>query len=121
MSAITSKDIEQRLGTISCPLCQKNLFGLRLKSVNSFGENLYSASCMSCGYSFPVSAENELLFRSHPDTVYWLKEIPCPECMMSGADLDFRSTLSVRECRYFVTCRSCRFKFNEMAYMEAFE
>ena len=118
---IATPTIEKRLGTIHCPLCQKNIFGLRVKSVNSFGENLYTASCLGCGYSFPVSAENELLHRSHPDIAFWLKEIHCPECEMPGAELDFRCTLSVRECRYFVTCKNCRKEFNELSAMEAFE
>lgn len=118
---ITTEAIQQRLGALACPVCRKQTFLVRLKTESPDGENVYTAMCAGCRYSFPVSAEITLYQRSNPDMISWLKEFPCPNCGLRGAEMDFRCTVSVRESRLFLRCKSCRFEFNEVMAAEAYE
>jgi len=118
---ITSEVIQQRLGAIACPVCRKQEFHVRIKSESPDGENVYTAMCAGCRYNFPVSTENNLYQLSNPDTASWLKSFPCPKCMVRGAELDFRCTVSVRESRIFLHGKSCGHEFNESTPGEAYE
>jgi len=117
----TPDTIHGRLGTISCPICRKQDFLIRIRKENPDGENEYTASCAGCRYSFPVSTENRLYRLSNPDVDSWLNNLTCPRCERRGAEMDFRSILTVRQVRTFVHCRSCGFEFNEEMAAEAYE
>lgn len=118
---ITEEAIQQRLGAIACPICRKQDFLVRIKTESPDGENVYTAICAGCRYNFPVSTENKLYQLSNPDAASWLKGFPCPECMTRGVELDFRCTVTVRESRIFLRCKSCRHEFNESMPGEAYE
>jgi len=118
---ITAETIKARLGTLPCPICRKQNFVVRVKTESPDGENVYTAMCAGCRYSFPVSAEVTLYQRSNPDIISWLKEVPCPKCGIRGAEVDFRCTVTVRESRLFLRCKSCQFEFNEVMAAEAYE
>ncbi len=113
--------LQKRLVSIACPICRKNEFQIALKSENTDGERSYTAHCKGCRYLFPVSAEITLFRRSNPDVDIWHKAMQCPKCEETGAELDFRCTVSVRESRHFVRCRHCGHEYNEIAPSEAFE
>ncbi|MBI3596560.1 MAG: hypothetical protein HY203_05340 [Nitrospirae bacterium] len=118
---VTMENIQQRLGVLACPICHKNEFSLRIKSENPDGENVYTAMCAGCRYTFPVSTEIMLYQLSNPDIVSWLKGFPCPKCGICEAEMDFRCTVTVRESRLFLRCKSCLFEFNEVMAAEAYE
>ena len=117
----TTEFIQKRLSTVACPLCQKNEFHLNPKGQKHQEEQAYTAICLGCHYSFPVSSENTLYRQANPDIVYRLREIPCPKCEGRGAELEFRAMISIRDSRQFLRCGNCRFEFNESTPAEAFE
>jgi transcription elongation factor Elf1 len=117
----TLETIQRQLSHAACPICRKQDFSVRIKSENPDGENVYTAVCVGCRYSFPVSSENNLYRLSNPDIVSWLNEIVCPKCRKRGAEMDFRCTFTVRDSRIFLHCKSCRFEFNESMAAEAYE
>jgi transcription elongation factor Elf1 len=118
---ISPETIQERLGTISCPVCRRQEFTIRTKKENPDGENEYIAHCSGCRYSFPVSTENRLYRMSNPDIDSWLNHLPCPQCGARGADIDFRSVMTIRQIRTFLHCRTCRHEFNEEMPAEAYE
>jgi len=87
----------------------------------SYAENIYTAQCMSCRYSFQVSTPTKPINQTDPDVAIWLNGLSCPKCQENGVEFDFRCVPSVRECYYFVTCRACGRPFRERSPMEAFE
>jgi len=117
----TTEAIQERLGTIACPICRKQEFLVRIKTESPDGENVYTAMCAGCRYSFPVSTELKLYQLSNPEIVSWLKGFPCPQCGLRGAEMDFRCTVTVRDSRLFLRCKNCRFEFNESMPAEAYE
>jgi transcription elongation factor Elf1 len=117
----TPETIQRQLSQAACPICHKQDFSVRIKTQNPDGENVYTAVCAGCRYSFPVSTEINLYRLSNPDIVSWLNGVVCPKCTARGAEMDFRCTLTVRESRIFLHCKSCLYEFNEPLPMEAYE
>jgi hypothetical protein len=87
----------------------------------AYAENIYTAQCMNCKYSFQVSIPTKPFSQTDPDLAVWLNSLNCPSCQESGAEVNFRCVPSVRECYYFVTCKACQHPFREKAPMEAYE
>jgi len=117
----TVETIQRQLRQAACPICHKQDFSVRIKTESPDGENVYTAVCIGCRYSFPVSTENNLYRLSNPDIVSRLNDTVCPKCQARGAEMDFRSTFTVRDSRIFLHCKNCLFEFNEPMPAEAYE
>lgn len=113
--------IKNRIHSVSCPLCKKNDFLVSMRKPLGKEEGIFTALCQECKYNFPVNADAQSYQRSHPDTAYWLKAMRCPECEMTGAELNFRCSVTVRDNRHFVTCTTCGFEYDEYNPLEAME
>lgn len=118
---IKLEDAQKRMADLKCPTCKKSNFAIMPRPTVSFGEDLYTARCLDCPYTFQVSIPTKPISQTQPDTVQWLSGIPCPKCGELGVTYEFRCSPSVREVFYFVTCKDCRHPFHEKAFMEAFE
>ena len=114
-------EIQERLAQIPCPICKKSNFVMHPRSDQSYAEALYTAQCADCHYTFQVSTLTKPIHQTDPDVAQWLGSLGCPSCQKQGTELNFRCVPSVRDCYYFVTCRSCRHPFYEKSPMEAFE
>jgi hypothetical protein len=114
-------EIQKRLPQIACPICKKSRFVIPPRAEQSFAESIYTARCADCNYTFKVSLSTKPIEQNDPDTAQWLGGLSCPSCEGRGAQMDFRCMPSVRDCFYFVTCKSCRHPYYEKAPMEAFE
>ncbi|HEX9758273.1 MAG TPA: hypothetical protein VGB26_10825 [Nitrospiria bacterium] len=112
---------QKRLENIQCAACKKSRFFIIPKPTAAFNEDLYTARCLDCPYTFPIGIPTQPVSQTQPDTAQWLSGIPCPKCEELGVNFNFRCTLSVRDTFYFVTCRGCKHTFHEKAHMEAFE
>ena len=118
---ISVEEINTRLREISCPICKQSEFVMNPRSDQSYAEALYTAQCIHCHYTFPVSTPTKPISQTDPDVAIWLNSLNCPSCQERGAELDFRCVPSVRDCYYFVTCKACQHPFYEKAPMEAYE
>ena len=115
------EDIPKRMEDIRCAVCKKSRFFILPTPISSFAENLYTARCLDCAYTFPVGIPTKPISQTQPDTAQWLMGLPCPQCGEIGVNFDFRCTASVRDTFYFVTCKDCKHTFHEKASMEAYE
>lgn len=113
--------ITTRLREIACPICKKSEFVMNPRSSQSYAEDLFTAGCAHCHYTFPVSTRTKPIQQTDPDVAMWLDGLSCPSCEKRGVELDFRCVPSVRDCYYFVTCKTCQHPFYERAPMEAYE
>jgi hypothetical protein len=118
---VSLEEISTRLREISCPICKKSEFMINPQSSHSFAEEIYTARCNGCNYTFQVSSPTKPISQTDPDIAIWLKGLSCPKCLENGVEFNFRCVPSVRECYYFVTCKACGRPFREKAPMEAFE
>lgn len=118
---LSLEEMQSRLATIPCPICKKSHFLIGGRNTHSYAENLYTARCADCAYTFQVSTPTRPIKETDPDIAQWLGSVNCPACHTRGTELNFRCTPSVRDCYYFVTCTACRHAFHEKAPMEAFE
>ena len=119
MSALTVKQVENRLREVKCAICKSTRFGIDSRTIKEDGE--WKGICLDCYYTFPVHTDMEFYLQTQPDVPYRLKESSCPVCEEKGVTLDFRILMSVRESIYFLTCRNCQHQFPERSWLEAFE
>lgn len=115
------QEIQERLSQIPCPICKTSNFVMNSRGNQGYAEALYIAQCTDCHYTFQVSTPTKPIHQTDPDIAQWLGSLGCPSCQMRGAELNFRCVPSVRDCYYFVTCKTCRYPFYEKSPMEAFE
>ncbi|RMH06871.1 MAG: hypothetical protein D6704_06220 [Nitrospirae bacterium] len=119
MARLSVKQVEDRLGQVTCAVCRSNQFGIDSRTVNEEGE--WKGICRSCFYTFPVHTDMDFYLRTQPDIPYRLQDIACPRCNQRGPTLDFRIVMSVRESIYFLTCQACQHQFPERSSLESFE
>lgn len=100
-------ELQRELNRVACPQCHHSRFDLTLQCESGYNECLYTATCLSCGYTFTVSTESKTLHRTHQDIEKRLLQHPCPSCGESGAHLKFRCDLNDRTCLYVATCNHC--------------
>ena len=118
---VTLEEISTRLREVLCPIYKKSEFVMNPRINQAYAENIYTAQCMSCRYSFQVSIPTKPFSQTDPDLAVWLNSLSCPSCQETRAEVNFRCVPSVRECYYFVTCKTCQHPFREKAPMEAYE
>jgi len=104
-------EIQLKLRDVGCPICYHTEFRVTLETDETDAKPVYRARCGNCGHVLEVGEQEPEWEHLEAHVLSHIRREGCPRCKSHRLALNFRCTLTSRECFHVATCENCGASF----------